>query len=229
MLTPLLIAAIAGYLLGSLPFGYLVARAKGVDIFTVGSKSSGATNVRRVLGSGPGYLVFALDALKGAFAAGWPLAVARGWSSSGNSFVAVSTMAIGDFTIFDYQAVTAMGVAGLFGALVGHSFSCFTRFKGGKGVATGAGGFAVLFPWGALIALTAFALVLALTRYVSLGSMIAAVTLPVSACLLGRSNLIIGVSAAVALFVVLRHRANITRLLAGTENKLGRKPAEGKP
>lgn len=232
MLTPLLIAAIVGYLLGSLPFGYLVARAKGVNIFEVGSKSSGATNVRRVLGSGPGYLVFLLDALKGACAAGWPLVVARGWSSSGDSFAAgtsITTMAIGDFTLFDYQAVAAMGVAGLFGALVGHSFSCFTKFKGGKGVATGAGGFAVLFPWGALIALAAFALVLAATRYVSLGSMVAAVTLPVSAWLLGRSNLIIGVSVAVAVFVVLRHRANISRLLAGTESKIGRKPTASQP
>src|SRR5512146_2328121 len=73
MLIPLLITAIVGYLLGSLPFGYLVARAKGVNIFEVGSKNPGATNVRRVLGSGPGNLVFVLDALKGALATAWPL------------------------------------------------------------------------------------------------------------------------------------------------------------
>src|SRR5947208_3470771 len=75
MVVPLLIALVVGYLLGSLPFGYLVARAKGVNIFEVGSKNPGATNVRRVLGSGPGNLVLFLDALKGAMAAGWPLYV----------------------------------------------------------------------------------------------------------------------------------------------------------
>ena len=203
------IAAFIGYLLGSLPFGYLVARSKGLNIFEVGSKSSGATNVRRVLGNGPGYLVFALDALKGSVAAGWPLLYLlwRGAPAGG---------ATGD------DAGTILGVLGLAGALVGHSFSCFTGFRGGKGVATGAGGFAVLFPSGAGIAIGVFALVLALTRYVSLGSMLAAATLPLSAWLLHRSGLIIGVSAAVAVFVAVRHRANIARLAAGTENKIGR-------
>ena len=210
MFTPLLIAAAIGYLLGSLPFGYLVARAKGVNIFEVGSKSSGATNVRRVLGNGPGYLVFVLDALKGSLAAGWPMLSMLG-----------KELAFGNSSS-DPSDANMLAVAGLFGALIGHSFSCFTKFRGGKGVATGVGGFAVLFPWGALIAVTAFALVLALTRYVSLGSMIGAVTLPVSAWLLHQPNLIIGVSAAVAVFVVVRHRANISRLLSGTENKIGR-------
>jgi glycerol-3-phosphate acyltransferase PlsY len=204
------IAAAAGYLLGSLPFGYLVARSKGVDIFAVGSRSSGATNVRRVLGNGPGYLVFALDAVKGAVAAGWPLLYVlwRGLSPADAAGMEDPT--------------NLLGVLGLTGALVGHSFSCFTGFRGGKGVATGAGGFAVLFPSGAGIAIGVFALVLALTRYVSLGSMLAAATLPLSAWLLHRSGLIIGVSAAVAVFVAVRHRANIARLAAGTENKIGR-------
>src|SRR5476649_2415535 len=111
MLTPLLIAAIAGYLLGSLPFGYLVARAKGVDIFEVGSKSSGATNVRRVLGSGPGNFVLLLDLLKGSVAAGWPLLVAWG-------------------AIRAFNVPSVLGYVGLAFALIGHSFSCFTRFRG---------------------------------------------------------------------------------------------------
>lgn len=215
MLTSLVIVVAVGYLLGSLPFGYLVARAKGVNIFEVGSRSSGATNVRRVLGNGPGYLVFALDTAKGAAAAGWPMLYAL-WHE----------LAFGNARS-DLSAANSFAVAGLVGALLGHSFSCFTGFKGGKGVATGAGGFAVLFPWGALIAVTAFALMLALTRYVSLGSIVAAATLPVSAWLLHRSNLIVGVSLAVAVFVAVRHRANISRLLAGTENKIGR--ASGLP
>ena len=209
MLTPLLIAAAVGYLLGSLPFGYLVARAKGVNIFEVGSKNPGATNVRRVLGSGPGNLVLALDAAKGAAAAfapyGWRLMNGRNSSQFGS------------------QEYGYFALAGVIGAILGHSFSCFTKFRGGKGVATGAGGFIVLFPPGAGVAFVVWALAVALTRYVSLASMLAAVSLPVSAYFLHRSALMVGVSAAVAVFVVIRHRANISRLLAGAESKLGQK------
>jgi glycerol-3-phosphate acyltransferase PlsY len=203
MLTFLAIAAGVGYLVGALPFGYLIARAKGVDIFAVGSRSPGATNVRRVLGPGPGGLVLVLDAAKGAVAAGWPLEITF-----------APTLAGSDVPL--YSAVT-----GLFFALLGHSFSCFTRFRGGKGVATGAGGFAVLFPPGVLIALAVFALVVALTRYASLASMVSAATLPISAGILHRPGLIVGLSIAVVVFVILRHRANISRLLAGTESRIG--------
>lgn len=205
MLTPLLIAVAVGYLLGALPFGYLVARAKGVNIFEVGSKNPGATNVRRVLGAGPGNLVFALDAAKGALAAGWPLLYPLG----GDAF--------------------SMAVTGLVGALVGHSFSCFTKFRGGKGVATGAGGFIVLFPAGAVIALAVWGVTLAVSRYVSLASMLAALSLPFSAAVLRPIPLLVGVTAAVALFVVLRHRSNISRILAGTENKVGKKSSPPPP
>jgi len=206
MITPLLIAAVVGYLLGSLPFGYLVARAKGVNIFEVGSKNPGATNVRRVLGSGPGNLVLILDAAKGAAAAAIP------WEEIIKS-------------VFQPGQVVQLHVAGLGGALVGHSFSCFTGFRGGKGVATGAGGFTVLFPLGALIAIAVWGLALAATRYVSLASILAAASLPFSAFFLRQSVLLIMVSAVVAVFVALRHRANISRLLAGTESRLGRKKA----
>jgi glycerol-3-phosphate acyltransferase PlsY len=211
MVMLLVIALVVGYLLGSLPFGYLVARAKGVNIFEVGSKSSGATNIRRVLGNGPGYLVLALDAAKGAAAAGFSMLYFL-WKDS----------AFGNAPL-DSNDANFFAMAALIGALLGHSYSCFTKLKGGKGVATGAGGFAVVFPWGVLIAVAVFALMLALTRYVSLASMIAAATLPVSALLLHQSNLIVGVSAAVAVFVVLRHRGNISRLFAGTEGKIGGK------
>ncbi|MDB6168591.1 MAG: plsY [Verrucomicrobia bacterium] len=207
MLTPILIAGVGGYFLGAIPCGYLVARAKGVDIFAVGSKSPGATNVRRVLGPGPGNLVFALDALKGAAAAGWPLA----WAGFFRGEAALDPL-------------PAM-IAGLFGALLGHSFSCFTRFKGGKGVATGAGGFLVLFPSGALIAATVWAVTAALTRYVSLASMLAALALTVAAWLLHVRPILLGMCAAVMLFVAIRHRANISRLIAGTETKIGQKSA----
>src|SRR5688500_9099619 len=133
MLTAILITAFVGYLLGSLPFGYLVARAKGVNIFEVGSKNPGATNVRRVLGKGPGNLVLFLDALKGAVSAGWPMI--GSWIQHGSVTSDIELVAI----------------SGVVAAILGHSFSCFTGFRGGKSVATGAGGFLVVFPIGMLI------------------------------------------------------------------------------
>lgn len=201
MLTPLLIAAVVGYLLGALPFGYLVARAKGVNIFEVGSKNPGATNVRRVLGSGPGNLVLFLDALKGAVSSGWPL-----------------------FFLPVEQQLNA-GITGVVAAILGHSFSCFTGFRGGKSVATGAGGFLVIFPIGMAIAFGLFVLSLLLTRYVSLGSMLGAISLPITAVVLQRPLVLIVVSSIIAVFVILRHRANISRLLAGTESKIGQRAA----
>ncbi len=210
MLVPLLIAAVVGYLLGSLPFGYLVARAKGVNIFEVGSKSPGATNVRRVLGSGPGNLVLFLDALKGAMAAGlWLFILFKTAASPGET---------------DPNSLTPL--LGLIGATLGHAFSCFTKFRGGKSVATGAGGFAVLFPLGMLIAFGVWLATLGLTRYVSLASMLGAVALPIAAVVLKQSTLLVSVSAVIGLFVILRHRANISRLLAGTESKVGQTKKE---
>src|SRR3954469_5968571 len=122
MLTPLLIALVVGYLLGSLPFGYLVARAKGVNIFEVGSKNPGATNVRRVLGSGPGNLVLFLDALKGAAATFAPWGYRLAMKNA-------SAQTAAPLTDVDYGY---LAIAGLVGAMLGHSFSCFTRFRGGK-------------------------------------------------------------------------------------------------
>ncbi len=208
MATPYLITAAVGYLLGALPFGYLVARARGVNIFEVGSRNPGATNVRRVLGSGPGNLVFALDALKGAIAAfapyGYHLALERGETSP-------------------EAPIAYLQMTGLVAALLGHSFSCFTRFRGGKGVATGAGGFAVLFPVGALIALLVWSLTAFATRFVSAASILAAVSLPVTALALERDRVFVGACIAVAALVVFRHRSNLARIAAGTESRIGRK------
>jgi acyl phosphate:glycerol-3-phosphate acyltransferase len=204
LIVPLALAAVAGYVLGSLPFGYLVARSKGVDIFEVGSKSSGATNVRRVLGSGPGNAVLALDILKGAVAAGWPLLVA--W---------------GAIRAFDVPSV--LGYVGLGFALLGHSYSCFTKFKGGKGVATGAGGLVVLMPNVALVSVGVWVVVFLAARYVSLASIVAALSLPLLAWAFKRDSLALGVAAAVALFVIVRHRANVVRLMNGTEKRFDRK------
>ncbi len=217
MIVTLLIVAVVGYLLGSLPFGYLVARAKGVNIFEVGSKNPGATNVRRVLGHGPGNLVLFLDALKGALAVGQIL-IYLAWAvrNSDNFSLSFSIVAAHTDTIL-------FEIVGLVTAILGHSFSCFTKFKGGKSVATGAGGFLVLFPLGMGIALVIFGIVLAVTRYVSLASMLAAASLPFAAFSFKQPSPVISIAAMVATFVIYRHRANIARIRAGTESKVGQK------
>lgn len=206
-LLPLVVAAFAGYLLGSLPFGYMVARAKGVDIFAVGSRSPGATNVRRVLGTGPGNAVLFLDILKGAVAAGWPLLAVWGAVNATN-------------------APRIQGYVGLAGALVGHSFSCFTRFRGGKGVATAAGGLVVLMPLVAASSAALWVVLFFASRYVSLASILAAASLPLWAYLFRQGTIAMWVSGLIALFVIVRHRANIGRLLNGTEKRFDRKKAE---
>ncbi len=213
MFLPLLIAAVIGYILGALPFGYLVARAKGINIFEHGSKNPGATNVKRVLGekfgkSGKrlGNFVFFLDVLKGAVATGWYGLVC-------------SPDCSGEASIALYASVV-----GLVFALLGHSFSCFTKFKGGKGVATAAGGFLVLMPVPMAVTAGVWIVTFYASRYVSLASILGSIALPIAAFFFHQPPLLLGLSAVIAAFVVLRHRANITRLLNGTENKFVKRP-----
>jgi glycerol-3-phosphate acyltransferase PlsY len=219
MLASLVFAAVVGYLLGSLPFGYLIARAKGVNIFEVGSRNPGATNIRRVLGKGPGRIVFALDALKGAAAAAWGLLAFTGSkvNLTFDGWPAASGQVTG-------QGWIAVGVAGLAGALLGHSFSCFTKFRGGKGVATSGGGLLVLMPVTLLIGGAVWAAVFYSTRYVSLASILAAAVLPVAAFFLGLPPLLTGLALGIAILVAVRHRGNIGRLLNGTEDKFVKPP-----
>lgn len=201
--------ALAGYLLGALPFGYIVARAHGVDIFKEGSGNPGATNVKRVLGEKfgakgkrAGNFVFVLDALKGAVATGWPLLP---WIDT------------------PHQDVLAL--IGVVAAVLGHSFSVFTRFKGGKGVATAAGGLVVLIPVACLVGAATWVLTFFTTRYVSLGSILGAVAVIVSVWLLPYSVAVAVVATVLAAVVILRHHSNIRRLLAGTEPRFAKKPA----
>lgn len=204
MLVPLLIVVLVGYLLGAAPCGYLVARAHGVDIFKVGSKNPGATNVLRQLGRGPGYLVFGLDAAKGALATGLPWLLVAGGLLHGGTAV-------------------AFGLVGIFSALIGHSFSCFTGFRGGKGVATATGGLLVLMPVAILIGAAIWYATFLIFRYVSLASILAAVSVPASAYFTGKPGFLIAVVSVIAAIVVVRHRANIVRLVNGTENRFARK------
>src|SRR5437868_1798562 len=145
--------ALGSYLVGSLPFGYLIGRARGVNLFETGSGNIGATNVGRVLGCWYGLAAFILDLIKGAI----PVAVASGLFESANVEIAKVTAAAAAF--------------------LGHLFPVFLGFRGGKGVATGAGAVLVLVPIPAVAAIGAWLLVVLATRYVSLASMIAAIVL----------------------------------------------------
>ena len=231
MLIPLLLAAVVGYFLGALPFGWLIARKFGVNIFEHGSKNPGATNVKRVLGGmfgkrgkRAGDLAFFLDALKGAAAAGWPLWLAR---RSDFGFILHSDGSTTDW--FDSGHAPAMAITGLVFALIGHSFSCWTRFKGGKGVATSAGGLVVLLPLPTLVGVVAWVLTFFGSRYVSLASIVAAVALPAAAWLLGAPAAFAVLATVIGAFVIFRHRSNIVRLCNGTENKFVRKSAAPSP
>ena len=223
----LLVSTLLGYLLGSLPFGYIVARAHGVDIFKVGSGNPGATNVKRVLGEKfgakgkrAGNLVFGLDVLKGALAASWAL-LARTEVSVSYDFEGWAGLGAGHIAGEEWRMI---GLVGVVGAVLGHSFSIFTKFKGGKGVATAAGGVLVLVPVSCLIGIAVWVVTFYATRYVSLGSILAAVVVPTASWVRGNPLPLNLVVTTLGLFVIIRHRENIKRLLAGTESKFAKKP-----
>ena len=211
MFAALGIIALVGYLLGSVNFAVLVAKRYGIDILKEGSGNPGATNVKRVLGKGPGNLVFALDALKGFAGAGLPLLFLNSYEPK-------------------YQEIVfVICVAGLAGTLLGHCFSCFLGFKGGKGVASTIGGLLVLLPIPIVIGAALWAIAFYATRYVSVASLALGLSLPLSCWLLpkftslqfGAAQLIF--AGAIALFNVWTHRSNIGRLLRGEENKFTKK------
>lgn len=198
------------YLAGALPFSYLIVRLlRGVDIRTVGSGNAGATNVLRAAGRGPALLALVLDACKGAAM----VLLARALGSAP-------------------PLVAAVAVA----AVVGHVYPVFLGFRGGKGVATAAGTLGALVPWATAVALLVFVLLVAATRYVSLGSVVAAVLFPlllvagrVSGCLAAEAfPALLAAAFAIAALVLWKHRDNLRRLRAGTESKLGApRPASG--
>lgn len=215
MVFALPVTALAAYLLGSIPTGYLVGRARGVDLRRLGSGNIGATNALRILGTPAGLLVLAIDALKGfAGVALVPAVIAR-WLPAETAGPTQATL---------------LAVTGGIGAVLGHNFTCWLRFKGGKGVATSAGVLAGLLPWAFLAVLGVFLATLALTRIVSLGSILAAVALPLATLLWHRQPLLVAFSVILAALALWRHRTNLRRLLAGTEPRLGQpKPAPPPP
>jgi len=207
-----LIVAVISYLLGSIPFGYLLVRLfRGEDIRKTGSGNIGATNVARSGAKGLGIATLALDALKGALAV-WLAALLAGSKYN----------LCGDFVVFPcVSALRLMSLAALL-AVLGHVFPVWLRFKGGKGVATALGVFCVLFPNAILVALAIFILVVAVTRYVSLGSILGAIAFPAAAYFMQNADwLSLLLASGVSLIIVLKHHQNIVRLLGGTENRFG--------
>jgi glycerol-3-phosphate acyltransferase PlsY len=203
-----ILTALAAYLLGSIPTGFLVARAKGIDIRTVGSGNIGATNAMRVLGKPAGIFVLLLDALKGYAACTW-----------------LVSLALKFLTLTPEQVQPLQIIAGIC-AVLGHNYTCWLRFKGGKGIATTAGVFLALAPWALLVAFVVFILAVLLTKYVSVGSIAAAIALSVTVWIMTPHNLFLClVTTALGLMAVYKHKANIQRLRAGTENRIGQKKA----
>ncbi len=184
----------AGYLIGSIPFALMVARRRGADPRTVGSGNLGAANVMRASGVRAGVLVALLDVAKGA-ASVWLAARVTGGG----------------------EVPAAAGLA----AIIGHIYPLWLRFRGGKGVATACGVFAVLTPPAIPPALAIFAAVVWLTKYISLGSVVASIALPPLAYAMGRPAPAVIAAAAASAIIVFTHRSNVVRLWLGTERRVG--------
>lgn len=192
-----LVAWVLSYLIGSISFSYLIAKkVAGIDIRSHGSGNAGATNTLRVLGKGPGIAVLILDALKGLAAMG------------------ITHLMTGD--------PAAYAVAGLF-VIAGHNWPIYFGFRGGKGIATTLGVVLGFSPLAFFIAAVLAVLVIAITRYVSLGSLVLVTAIPVSLYLLDKPISFFWTSLVIAVFAYVRHYNNIRNLLAGNERKLGDK------
>lgn len=222
-----------GFLLGSIPFGLLMGRLKGIDIRQHGSGNIGATNVFRTLGKGNGIICLLLDFLKGFF----PVVIASNLCKiDGQGIpVTIEALQIWNFDLRNDQLLFAQVVPVLtaFAAIMGHNYSPWIGFKGGKGVATTGGAFTALMPFGVPILILIWAIFTFTTKYVSVGSIAAGIALPMMAIWGsikhgkfqdGTWNKPLFILALVSgILAIWKHRANIARLRAGTENKIGSK------
>jgi glycerol-3-phosphate acyltransferase PlsY len=205
------VAVVVSYLLGSLPSGYLAGKARGVDLRTVGSGNIGATNAFRALGKTAGFCVLLVDGFKGFAAAWWVPELVAGLFPSAPPEK-------------EHLALAA-GVA----AILGHNYTCWLGFKGGKGIATSAG---VVMAWVPLACLTALALWVVLflaTRFVSVASLGAAVILPLAVWFYNGTLTMTCVMSALSALAIYKHKANIRRLMQGTEPRVGAKHKESPP
>jgi len=215
------IIVIVSYLLGSIPFGYLLVRVfRGQDVRKSGSGNIGATNVARTGSKGLGILTLLLDAAKGYVAVAFTF-----WLAARHDIERPTSAGIDGGATARVSGHTVLLLAALaaFMAILGHMFTVWLRFKGGKGVAAAAGSFVALAPRAMLVALILFVAVVALTRYVSLGSMVAGAAFPLCVWWLTPAERVTApillLIAASSLLIIVRHKDNIRRLLAGTENR----------
>ena len=225
----LVVAAIffAGYLLGSIPSGLLISKSQGMDIREHGSKNIGATNVWRVMGKRYGILAFVCDTAKGWLSVRFGVWMAGHFSTTEHLLHGHTAQ---HFLPHDYAGITAA-----LGCILGHNFPVWLRFKGGKGVATSLGVIIGMMPLASLIIFAIWGIVLKISRYVSLASLVAAACLPVVVVVLfflggvdGWANFYFAVAAAA--LVIKRHTPNIRRLRDGTELRFGTpKPPEAAP
>lgn len=199
-----LLLTLAAYLMGSFPSSYLLGRLRGIDLREHGSGNLGGTNAYRVMGLGAGVPVVLTDVAKGFVPAYF--------------FPAWDGVALADLALL-------YGLA----AITGHVWSVFMRFRGGKGVATGAGVLVALAPTSALIGLLVWIGIVSITRYVSVASIAAATLVPVAAWLTDEATSTVLFCAAVAIFVWWTHRDNLGRLVRGEENRFGQTPDASKP
>ena len=216
------IVALVSYLLGSIPFGYILVRLfRGEDVRATGSGNIGATNVMRSGSKGLGIATLILDAAKGYLAV--YLAYWISWRLFGFSGGVVGTPADERYIV---EKLYLLGALAAIFAIIGHVFPIWLRFKGGKGVATGVGSFLAIAPKAVGIVLLIFIAIVAVSRYISLGSIVATAAFPVCAWLLYRgtnSLVVFPLICAGSLLIIAKHHQNIRRLLAGTENRFGAK------
>jgi glycerol-3-phosphate acyltransferase PlsY len=196
---------VISYLIGSVPSGYLAGRARGMDVRTAGSGNIGATNVFRVLGTTAGVAVLLADAAKGFVSARFVPLLALSCFGAGGA------------------RREPLALVGGVAAIVGHNYTCWLKFKGGKGIATTGGVVLAWAPAACLSALGLWGIVLAITRYVSLASICAALLLPFAVWYWSGSATMTYVMGALSLMAIYKHKKNIQRLFQGTESKVGRK------
>lgn len=192
----IIIVSVCGYLIGSIPFAVIIGKIHGVNILEVGSGSPGASNIKRSVGKGAGNVCFLLDFLKGVVAAGWP-----------------------QLPLLGTDNPIGLAMIGLIAAILGHSFSLFTRFRGGKGVATTMGGLLVITPLALGIGLVLWSLIFFAFRYVSVASLTFGISLPLTNLIFGIFDLRLWFSITLAVIIILRHGSNIKRLMKGRENR----------
>ena len=204
---PFVLTALIAFAAGSIPTGWLVARLFKVDIQAVGSGNIGATNVFRVLGKGAGLFVLGVDALKGA------LAVLAVPALMGTWFL--------EMGVKPPEAWVWLPILGGLCSVLGHNYTPWLKFRGGKGIATSAGVLVSLLPIAFGVAFITFLVVLAFTSYVSLASLVAALILPIAAWQTQNDPRLVWLAAVLAALAFYKHRSNIGRLIAGKENRLG--------